>query len=90
MLFKTAFVAALLSAGLVGSSAAAPASTGGSHAVLQDVQIASFWAQPYPYGYRWRVKPRICRSSTCATPAVRALGSLTDPVVVPLSVRRFS
>ncbi|MDC7789519.1 hypothetical protein PQJ75_29700 [Rhodoplanes sp. TEM] len=34
-----------------------------------DVAPASFWAQPYPYGYRWRKRP--CRSDVCAGAPMR-------------------
>lgn len=78
MLIKSALATMLLGVGMVVSSVAAPAPAPAdvSRTALPGVQTASFWAQPYPYGYRWRVKP--CVRKVCSN-RVRVLGSLTGP-----------
>jgi hypothetical protein len=36
------------------------------------VENASFWAQPYPYGYRWRKTPCVRYVPTCGNALVPA------------------
>lgn len=81
MLVRAALAAAFLGLTVVVPSVAAP--TQASSSTLSGARIASFWAQPYPYGYRWRFTP--CIRKVCAT-RVRVLGNLIDPAM-PLSGR---
>jgi hypothetical protein len=76
MMIKSVLATMLLGVGMVVSSIAAPAPADRSPAALHGIQTASFWAQPYPYGYRWRITP--CVRKVCSN-RVRVLGSLVEP-----------
>jgi hypothetical protein len=76
MLLKSALAIAILGLGLAAAQAAVHVPGDAPAATLRDTQVASFWAQPYPYGYRWRIKP--CVRKVCSG-RVRVLGDLIGP-----------
>jgi hypothetical protein len=79
MSLKLCAAAAMFTLALAaGAAASEPASS-----APQAMQLASFWAQPYPYGYvGWRKRRCTRHPSPCVQTrpaAIRVLGALRGP-----------